>query len=114
MPAPTPLYLGNDHAVSLATLTDEDGTAQTSATVTWELYEEATEGVMPDPDTDTPVASGSLAHSSDGTYTGAMESSDLTSITAGSVYWLRYVAAQSGKNGEWWERLRAAYRQPGS
>lgn len=114
MPAPTPLYVGNDHDVTLDDLATAIGaTAQTSATVAWELYAEEEDGVVPDPATATAVASGSLAHGSGGDYAGVLESSSLTGLTADAVYWLRITAAQSGKNGEWWIRCRAAYRQPG-
>lgn len=114
MPTPTPLYLGNDHRVKLDDLVDYAASSMTAATVNWYLYEEESEDTKPDPATATPIASDTSLTATDNDYAGAMESSAIADLVEGEIYWLRITAVESGKNGEWWIRCRAMYRQPGS
>jgi hypothetical protein len=101
----TPLYLGNDYTVTLTALTG-GGSALTSATVTLTLLDH----------TGTLVAgsSVSLSHTSGGTYSGTLESTQFATLSAGQTVTLRWVASQAGYDAEWRAERVVQYRPVGA
>jgi hypothetical protein len=97
----TTLYKGNDHKVSIASLTDEDDVSVTGATATWELT--TTAGVQ--------VATGSLTADGAGGYAGIIESSGFSGQSVGTVLLLLVTAVSSTKNADWTEPVVVGYRR---
>jgi hypothetical protein len=94
------LTLNTDGTLTLTAWTRRDTSAAlTAATVTWAVYgpdgSAATDGG--DPAT---AATGTLTHTSGGTYTGTVESTSYASLAVGEKYRIAVTAVQGGFNRE--------------
>lgn len=97
----SPLYIGCDHTITLTGLTG-GGAALTTATVAYAIKD----------GTGTSIATGSLTHSSGGDYSGTIESSQITTITAtGQTYYLELTITQSPYNDFRRIKLTSTYRE---
>lgn len=85
------LYLGNDHLVTLATLTDQDNVPMTAATVQVLVFDSLGQLL-------TAVAS-TMAHVAAGTYEGVLPL--LEALKEGRIYVVQVTAEVLGVRGQW-------------
>lgn len=96
------LYLGNDHATTVPSVT-VGGVAATTGTMTWRLYDA----------TATSIASGSLANDGAGNFSATIESSAFASETANTYGTIKWVFAQGTADAEWTDDVLFLKRPPG-
>lgn len=98
--SPQALYYGNDHMVTLPEVVDEDDVAVETATVSFEVFNSS----------GTSLGSGSMTHTTGGTYEGVLESSVFSSVAINAFVRIVITLVYGSANARWVERRKVLER----